>query len=175
LERISFKNTQTKSKIPFTLKFIQENIARIYPGNLEPDNWFELKIKTDSLRSLSNVSFRDTSIKINFKTIDDRSYGTVSGRVIDNSQYNGKYIVYLNSTSSKDMFFTACNDSLKWEIKNIPPGSYKISVIKDSNGDSKYDYGNPFPFRHSEYFLVNPTEITIKPRWSLDNIILNVN
>ncbi len=172
---ISLKNSQSKKAIPFKLSIIQDNVLRISPDPLEPDNWFEIKIKSDNLYSLSKTLIRDSSIKINFKTIDDRNYGTISGRVIDSNQYTGKYIVYLNSTSSKDMFFTVCGDSLKWEIKNLPPGAYKISVIKDANGDSKYDYGNPFPFRHSEYFLVNPTEIIIKPRWSVENFSIKIN
>jgi uncharacterized protein (DUF2141 family) len=173
--RISLINSQSKNKITFKYLFVQDNILRISPATLEADNWYELKLNTESLRSINKTLIRDTSIRIKFKTIDDRSYGTLSGRVIDSNKFSGKYIVYLNSTSSKDMFFTVCGDSLKWEIKNIPPGSYKISVIKDSNGDSKYDYGNPFPYRHSEFFLVNPTEITIKPRWSLENFILKID
>lgn len=57
-----------------------------------------------------------------------------------------------------------------WEFANIPPGSYRLTAFVDANGNGRYDYGSAFPFVPAERFVVLPTELQVRPRWTIDNV-----
>lgn len=58
----------------------------------------------------------------------------------------------------------------KWEFVDVPPGTYRLSAFYDANGNGVYDYGAPFPFRPAERFTVYSGDITIRPRWTIENV-----
>jgi hypothetical protein len=57
-----------------------------------------------------------------------------------------------------------------WEFRNVPPGTYRLSVFADANGNGRYDFGVPHPFAPAERLLISPNEINVRPRWTVENV-----
>lgn len=62
----------------------------------------------------------------------------------------------------------------RWEFANIPPGVYKVSAFSDANNNGRYDGGSFFPFTPAERFIQLPSEIQIRPRWTVENVRIAV-
>lgn len=61
-----------------------------------------------------------------------------------------------------------------WEFANIPPGAYRLTAYVDANGNGRYDYGSAFPFVPAERFVVLQTDLQIRPRWTIENVMVVV-
>jgi hypothetical protein len=61
-----------------------------------------------------------------------------------------------------------------WEFANIPPGAYRLTAFVDANGNGRYDYGSAFPFMPAERFVVLQTDIQVRPRWTIENVMVVV-
>jgi hypothetical protein len=61
-----------------------------------------------------------------------------------------------------------------WEFANIPPGAYRLTAFVDANGNGRYDYGSAFPFVPAERFVVLQTDIQVRPRWTIENVMVVV-
>ena len=61
-----------------------------------------------------------------------------------------------------------------WEFSNIPPGAYRLTAFVDTNGNGRYDYGSAFPFVPAERFVVLQGEIQVRPRWTIENVMVVV-
>ncbi len=57
-----------------------------------------------------------------------------------------------------------------WELSTVPPGSYRLTAFVDANGNGRYDYGSVFPYSPAERFIVFPTDLQVRPRWTIDNV-----
>ena len=163
-----------------------ENAVEITPAaRLDNPVWFELTIKPDSLRSSKNIIVKGTTIHLHFKTADERLNSSMSG-MIKNIDSNWIDIIKKSSDSpiksqcyfvietldGKLRYSMALLDSGKFEFKNLPAGSYKGLIFLDENGDGKYSYGQPFPFKHAEKFKLITTPFTIAPRWKMENVVI---
>ncbi len=61
-----------------------------------------------------------------------------------------------------------------WEFSNIPPGAYRLTAFVDANGNGRYDYGSAFPFVPAERFVVLQSELQVRPRWTIENVMVVV-
>jgi len=61
-----------------------------------------------------------------------------------------------------------------WEFANIPPGAYRLTAFVDANGNGRYDYGSAFPFMPAERFVVLQTDIQVRPRWTIEDVMVVV-
>jgi hypothetical protein len=59
-----------------------------------------------------------------------------------------------------------------WEFANIPPGAYRLTAFVDANGNGRYDYGSAFPFMPAERFVVLQTDIQVRPRWTIEDVMV---
>ena len=165
---VSMKQSAGNESIQFKLFYPQENILRITPSkNLNPDTWYKLtfdsKFKTD-----------DSIIILNFKTIETRNNGSLNCKIIDSSGYTGQYIVTLYAKETADKYRLVTN-SHEFGFESVIPGAYILEISSDSNGNGKYDYGNAYPWKPSEKILVIPQDIIIKPKWKIDDYLINYN
>jgi hypothetical protein len=171
----NFINSEDSSSISFN-KFINGNTITLVPETDLPDNkWFAITAELKNLHSYSNKKMLDTTFKLRFKTENFKIKGTISGTVlidIDVCSFN-KYLIIRRKNSS-DLYLTKLNDKYEWEFKNIETGEYTAEMFCDVDGNGMYSFGNPFPFTYSEPFVAFKEEIKIKPRWTLENIILKV-
>jgi uncharacterized protein (DUF2141 family) len=77
---------------------------------------------------------------------------------------------YSPTSSIKRAFQCVIAKPDKWEFTDIPPGTYRLTAFYDANGNGVYDYGTPFPFRPAERFTVFAGEVSIRPRWTIENV-----
>ncbi|MCS6808171.1 MAG: Ig-like domain-containing protein [Candidatus Kapabacteria bacterium] len=172
---------------------------------LAPSVWHTLTIRTGYLSSWSDLPLRDSLVVLRFQTDDARDYSSISGVLVDSSatkNMQGKraYILVLEAINSSGKDISADtiqlgtsteNRSLSpyvqqrfelrrdtegvWEIRNVPSGLYRLSVIVDNNGNGKYDKGSVFPFVPAERMYVFPKNILVRPRWMVNDILLVVH
>ncbi len=174
-KRITFNNVSANLPAEFKIKWTEENLMQIVPETtLQSDSWFELIFKMDSLNVYSKYLAKDSTVKLRFRTDDIRSYTSVSGTIQDSLKCGGDYILIFSSKESKSKFTTTANEKGEWKFDGIPAGSYSVEIICDANKNGKYDFGNSFPFRHSERFYIYPKEIQLKARWKLEKLILEM-
>jgi hypothetical protein len=170
-ERISLIDLADSSSKAVNSIFIMHNILRISPEKkLENDRWYLLKLDLTECSSSSGLNMRDTIINIRFKTEDTRSYGSASGRVTFSEALTGDLYINFTAENLKKVYQTKADKDGYWKITGLPAGKYSIDIFLDENFNGKYDFGNAFPFKHSEKFKKYDTEINIKSRWDTDKI-----
>ncbi|MDX9790217.1 MAG: Ig-like domain-containing protein [Candidatus Kapaibacterium sp.] len=148
---------------------------KFHPVKPLSDNmWYKFEATINNLSSLTNSIKLDTSLSFNFKTIDYKIKGSISGKVEYEKEicdFN-KFII-LKHTNGNYIYKTKLEND-EWEFKNIETGDYTAEIFCDIDGDEKYSYGNIYPFKHSEPFVIFEEVLKVKPRWTLENIILKV-
>lgn len=163
------------SQVEMEYQWKQDNILEAYPKQqLANISWYSLVYKSASLTGLNGIKSRDTVLKSTFETIDTRTYATVGGKVIDSLGSDGPFIIFLNSTEGKSPLSTITDSYNNWKINEVPPGKYKIEVVVDSNKNGKYDYGRPYPYEKAERFFLKSEELAVKPRWSIEDLIIKL-
>jgi uncharacterized protein (DUF2141 family) len=146
----------------------QDNIIRVMPEKkLEGDSWHEV------ILNLKNTTL-DTSYIIRFKTKDINNLGGISGYISDTSGYKGQYILTIYSKEASDKQTLVTQDTT-FQFESLTPGSYIIEISSDANTNSKYDYGNAYPWKPAEKLMVIPKDVVIKPRWKIEDFQLIYN
>ncbi|MBX3043931.1 MAG: Ig-like domain-containing protein [Candidatus Kapabacteria bacterium] len=151
-------------------------IIKLIPAKpLADSKWFRVEAEMKQVASYSNNLTIDTAFSFHFKTLDLKVRGNVSGVVEFEKEICDytKYII-LKHINGKDIYSMALNDNNEWSFKHIETGDYTAEVFCDVNEDGKYSYGNLYPFQFSEPFVIFENEIKVKPRWTLENVILKV-
>lgn len=173
----SFKlmNLTDKSDEKINILFKTDNIIIIKPEKkLSSDVWYELSFKSDSLLSIENIKFPDSSYTYHFKTADIRNYSGISGILKTNVECEGDFYIIIKNHLTKTYIQTKINNKLEWKFDDLPPGDYEFEVFCDEDGDAKYSYGYAKEFRYSERFFLPKDKITLKPRWKLENYQLEI-
>ncbi len=151
-----------------------DNIIKLLPSKqLEADNWYQLTIRIDELLFKNEQRLEDTTIILRFKTEDLRQYGSINGKVKIPANSIGDIIIIIKSTDVKYDNQIKADAGGNWKFENIPMGKYNFEVFHDENSNGKYDYGDAFPFRHSERFKIFELEVNVKARWETENVVLN--
>lgn len=137
--------------------------------------WHRLEAEFENISSFSNGILIDTNIKIYFKTLDLKVKGNISGRVDFEKEICDfdKYVI-LKHSNGRDIYSIKLNEKNEWSFKNIETGDYTAEVFCDVDGNGRYSYGLLYPFEFSEPFVIFDEVMNIKPRWTLENVILKV-
>jgi len=154
-------------KIGFDLVWKSDNILRIIPhNNLELLKWYILFFKMNSLKSVNDTFGKDTMVRLKFRIADTRNYGGINGKIkgLNYADSSLKIIVFNNTNK----FITSPGESGKWSLPSIPEGKYKFELFYDTDKNGKYSYGESFPFKHSEPFLLINEEKDVPSRWTIE-------
>ena len=172
---IELINSETMNPVDISYRVLGSNI-KITPDKQIPDSkWFKISASLKNIKSFSNKSKIDTTISVNFKTLDLKIKGNVSGIVDFEKEicdFN-KYII-LRHSNGRDIYTSELGQNNEWIFNNIETGDYTAEVYCDVDGNGKYSYGQIYPFKFSEPFVVFEDIMNIKPRWTLENVILKV-
>ena len=76
-------------------------------------------------------------------------------------------ILYLLSGDGQVVFQTKLV-ATSFSVKNLLPGSYKIRIVTDKNGNGFWDSGDYFNHTQPEPVYLFPSEINMKPNWDMD-------
>lgn len=165
----------SNSEIEIQKEILADNILAIKPIlRLQSDNWYYLSARFNNFTSALYERMQDTVLKVRFKTIDLRANVSVDGKLTNNTGLSSKFIITLISEKDRSRYVCACNDSLKWKINEIEPGDYKVEVFADLNNSGTYDFGTFNPFTFSEPIYFPEKVITLKPRWNLSDVKIEI-
>lgn len=132
-------------------------------NNLKQGVNYTLMIKDSAL--IDNRGIYNDSIKTNFKTSYEREYADLK-------------IITFGADESLDLIFLLLNNEDKIIQKtivksreknhtavfsNLTPGSYRVKIIYDQNGNGKWDTGNYLKKIQPEKVAFFPENITINP------------
>ena len=105
-------------------------------------------------------STKSKTITLNY--LEPESFGIIKGKVLHDEN---QFIIQLLDKNFK-VVDTLINKS-DYVFNYVKPGEYKIRVIKDTNGNAKWDAGNPFlEIMPEEVFLLGE-KLTVKANWEL--------
>ena len=90
--------------------------------------------------------------------------------------------VFLELLSEKNLVLYkksfAAQASEKEEITtfpDLPPGSYRLRLVDDSNGNGRWDPGNYWTNESSEFVYYSETMLNVRANWELDYELLLKN
>ena len=58
---------------------------------------------------------------------------------------------------------------------DLPPGSYRLRLVDDSNGNGRWDPGNYWTNENSEFVYYSETLLNVRANWELDYELLLKN
>lgn len=160
------------NKIPLSFSFPDDATLLIKPlVKLKPDYNFTLNIDLNYFED-ANGNKIDSVYHLKFSTLSGLEFTGVSGKV---TVQDSSLVLVLESTNNPDKkYFQKVNSSSGFSFERIEAGTYRLWAFEDKNNDGKYDYGWFAPFRFSEKFYVYPDELNLRPRWTLTDLLFQI-
>jgi len=108
---------------------------------------------------------QNDSLTFRFNVQSDTYYGAaqIKFRPAENIQYVVQLIT--GSTVAREMIASG-NKGVEWQY--IDPGSYRIKIIHDTNGNGRWDTGDYFGKIQPEVIEFYPEPITIRSNWDVE-------
>ena len=135
--------------------------------------WYSTLVQFTDTRSVLNRLLLD-SIPRHWLLTEDRPRdpGTMSGTFLPSAEMSAAkplVIRLLSATGAIIATFQPDSDG-SFRVDGIPPGDYTVDVFGDRNRNGRYEHGTIRPFTFGEPWWPLPTKITIRPRWTLENV-----
>lgn len=172
---IGFTEIENSKSIPFK-SLINGSYLTLKPDiELSSSKWYRIEANLKNIKSYSNNLTYDTSFAFVFKTIDLKVKGSISGVVqYENEICDFKKIIVMKHTNGRYIYTDVLNEKNEWSFKNIETGDYTAELFCDVDGNGEYSFGNLYPYKFAEPFVIFEDVFKLKPRWQLENIILKV-
>ncbi len=165
-------NKKTKEEIAIDTLNSADNIILFKSKNLLTENTdYLLNVKFSNIINVSSGKSMDTSIVINFTSEDKRNTGAISGKFLRN-KLKCDSDTYLILKSKKNIHKVKLEKDGSFAIKALEGDEYEVEIFCDLNGNTFYDYGNISPFEFAEPFYLHNQTLKVKPRWTIDNLII---
>jgi len=142
----------------------------------EVKTWYATTLRFADVRSAIGRSVRDTSVVLSVLT-EERPVdpGSITGRFVPSEQMRScspLVIRLLASNGNVAVSFRPDADG-SFRVERLPAGEYTADVFCDRNSNGIYDHGDLRPFRFGEQWWPLPTKISVRPRWTLENVSIN--
>ena len=113
--------------------------------------------------------FTNDTIKIDFKTRELKYYGTLKLN-LTLPEKEGKYIVQLMDEKENVIRekLVSATESVSLFYEYLQPSKYKLKIIKDENGNKKWDTGNYLKKQQAEKVIYNAELIQIRSNWDAE-------
>ncbi len=124
-----------------------------------------VEISGKSVMDLAGNPVADTSFQ--FQTLNKDTLSEISGTVFDpDSEAVGQIFVTVRQVKTPVVLYSQTLPAPgKYKLIDVLPGSYIMEAFRDRDGDGKYSFGKPFPYKPSERFVVLQDTVKVKPRW----------
>ena len=113
------------------------------------------------------LGFTNDSLKINFKTQEEKFYGTVKLN-LKFPAIKGNYIVQLLDSKEQVIRENSISNPQLLFYDYLYPQVYKLKIIADVNGNGKWDAGNYLKKQQPEKVFYNVESVNIRSNWDLD-------
>jgi len=161
-----FKNDSIR--VIANIKQVNPMEVQLIPGiEWEENEKYQLKINRKGVLPEMGQGLNDSIITINLQTTKRTGYGTVVGKINEIEQSN--LIAELFSTKNPSLSHTAIvNYKSEFEFKSIPEGDYSLYFYNDDDGNMKYNFGNAYPSKPSEWFYFYPDSFEVRANWETE-------
>ncbi len=117
----------------------------------------------------------DTSLKVEFSTLDPDTSGTLSGKVENLSRAESEIVITLEKIEVPKLSYEKrLEEPGDFKFDKVFPGKYNLKAYLDLNGNGITDFGNPLPFKPAEPQVIYPDTLNIRPRWETEGVVLRL-
>ena len=112
-------------------------------------------------------SLPNDTLKIDFKTTEQKDYGNVIFKINAEKSYNLLIAQLVNENDAVfDEKLLTADGSVKFNF--VKPGNYRMKLIIDLNNNGKWDTGNYVKNLQPEKVFYNPSSIQVKANWDME-------
>lgn len=165
---ITIINKKDSTNLEFNYK-INFNKLNITFNSQKDEEDLILKINLNNIIDFKNETGIDSIFTYNFKYLKNKSESKIIGSVVDSTNCIGDILLIL-SQDNKVIDKQILNSEGGFTFTNLEEGNYQLEIICDENENKKYDYGNDFPFFHSEFFYIYDKELKVKEDWDINDV-----
>ena len=152
--------------IDFHLTHTKPNILTISNKNKLLDiNNLRVKIFCNKIKSIDNLSMVDSIINISYEVQNKKRLGSISGQIINSRSKNNYVIGYMLENKKNNFSIKTDSSTNQFHVKNLNEGFWKIYAFEDIDNNTKYDYGELFPYVPAERFVNLNQIIEVRGNW----------
>lgn len=157
--------TSNSSKVNYTNTNSFELSKRhfLFQFPLVQDSSYRLFIPSGTFTDIFGL--KNDTVKVAFKTQEEKYFGTLKLTV--KMKYRIKSILQLMNEKGEMFNYTSSAGGV-FMYTYLPPGSYKLRIIYDRNGDDIWTTGDYLENRKPETVIYYPSAITIRSNWDLE-------
>lgn len=131
--------------------------------SLDGDSTYRLFVPPGSFTDIFGL--QNDSIDIKFKVKEEKYYGTL--KLTLKMKYRIAYVLELVNEKGQAIQYDRSERGI-FSYVFLNPGSYKLRIIYDQNGDGKWTTGNYAEKRRPETIIYYPGAVTIRSNWDLE-------
>lgn len=143
----------------------KENALENIFKELKENTNYHLLIPPGTLTDFFGLT--NDSIKVNFKTREEKYYGSVK-LILTIPSPKGQYILQLLDESGNIIREEFVEKSQEINYSYLAPRKYKLKIIYDDNRNGKWDTGNYLKKIQPEKVIYNSELINIRSNWDAD-------
>ncbi|MBL8003768.1 MAG: Ig-like domain-containing protein [Candidatus Kapabacteria bacterium] len=144
-------------------------------------NYFSIPFTTFANNQWNNVTVEikdpvtkfDTIVRLSYQTVDNRNFGKIKG-TIERKNTEIPLLFKLNSTKRNGKNYQFFVTESTFSFENLEEGSYIMDIIVDTDKNGIFSCGNVDPLQYCEKVIKHPTIFEIKPRWSIDKVLIKI-
>jgi len=139
---------------------------------LREATWYVLSVPLDGVVDMEQNSWADTTLVLNFMTLDLRETGEITGRITDRTGEGLRGILYVQAVPlnrAGALSSMVLRTPGMFTLGKVREGRYRLEVFEDADSSGSYSYGLPFPFVPSERFSVHADTLRVRARWTYEN------
>lgn len=162
-----FYDLKSLSTITVNMKALNnENSPVITPVKLKENTAYHLFIAPGTFTDIFGLP--NDTIKIDFKTREEKQYGSVKLKIDVPEIKMGAYIIQLLDEKENIVRAVSIKKSETLTYIYLIPRKYKLKVIVDENGNGKWDTGNLLQHRQPERTIYNAEPVNIRANWDFE-------
>lgn len=153
-----------------------ETTVTFKPSQLmESQMLYTVVVELDSLPAKNGLEYVDSLYTSRFTTLNRDMLGAIEGQLMTNldTTFTIKFNRVGAATNDEEYRLTRRGAGMFTKSK-IPEGQYTLWTFIDAEADGEYDYGEVVPYRGSAPFVTYPDTIRVRPRWTVDGVILDM-
>jgi hypothetical protein len=175
-ERIKILEDTIVREIPFSVKINNKTSVLFHVEQpVKTKEGMEYEIQIGDSAFVDFYGLYNTAFSIKYKTTKKEEYGE-SIITIDSIENGKQYVMQFINASDKIVAEEYINNTQTktYKYKKLTPGSYKLKLIEDNNGNKKWDTGNYLTGDQPEKILVFPEKIEVRANWE-NEVVFNLN
>jgi uncharacterized protein (DUF2141 family) len=156
------KGKDTLKYEPFFTDSVHRKFRISYP--FASDSTYRLTLLKGAFEDMFGLA--SDTMNVTFRIQSAKFYGTAKIRATLPEE--GNYILQLMSEKEAVLEETVTKGSVTLDYPLLKPGSYKLKIIYDTNGNNKWDTGSYMDKRQPESVGYYPGNINVRSNWDLD-------